>query len=161
MITFFLDEKNQNKNDNASRFRIALLKEDALELESIFGEIFNYITPQDDMLYKWYYLALLNVSFLAFGLDARPGVKTHLGQADIDIVMMDNIYTVIKLKYEKGDIGDDQTEQNRLLDKAVNNALKYIEKKKLGAYYQLRASRIIKMGVGIYGKGLVRVKFTH
>jgi hypothetical protein len=104
---------------------------------------------------------LLNVSFTAFGWDARPGVRDYLGQADIDIVMMDNVYTVIKLRYEKDDIGYGQTEQNRLLDKAVNKALKYIKDKKLGGFYQLRASRIIKMGLGICGKGLVRVKFGN
>jgi hypothetical protein len=147
--------------DKASRFQVALLTNDVLELESFIGELFNNLSCQDLNPDKWFWLSMLHAALFAQNLDVRPQVMSYLGKSDLDLVLMGDVYVVIKSRYAKGEIGDDQAKKNRLLDKAVNNALKYIEIKDLGGHYQSRASRIIKMGLGIYGNGLVKVKFGN
>jgi hypothetical protein len=148
-----------NRKDLSLRFQTALLKKDAAELESLIGSLFRDMGSRERTPSERFYHFLAHALFWGLNLDVRSETESYLGRSDLDLVLNGDIYVVIELKYEKGGIGDGQAKIDRLLDKAVDAALERIKDRDYGGHYQSRASEIMEMGLGVYHKGLVRVKF--
>jgi hypothetical protein len=100
-------------------------------------------------------------------LSEQPG---SIGTPDIVVVFDDGLYAVIELKYEKGEEDDPgsrktkaakstrnfaktEEEINKKMAKMANDALKAIHSKKYPRPYESRAKKVIKIGLGIYGRG--------
>jgi hypothetical protein len=88
-------------------------------------------------------------------LPEQPGA---IGIPDLVVIFDDGLYVVVELKYQKE--GDTElTEENfkTTLTSLAEEGLKAIEKKHYLWPYLNRAKKIVKMGVGIYGRDQVLV----
>jgi hypothetical protein len=93
-----------------------------------------------------------------FGLipEIRSEEPASIGTPDILITINDNTYVVIELKYAPD---TEQKDVDSLLVELAQEALKAIKEKRYGERYRQAGKNLIEVGLGVWGRGEVKVLF--
>ncbi|MDR1110180.1 MAG: AAA family ATPase [Deltaproteobacteria bacterium] len=151
----------------------SIVKEkNAKDLSTLINSIFASIPAIRHRTEESYYHSVLHgylydMPGAVISLSEHPG---SIGTPDIVVVFDEGLYAVIELKYEKGEDGDPENEGDkvakrrkkpgpseaeimRTLTKMAQDALTVITDKEYPRPYEHRAKEVIKIGLGIYGRG--------
>jgi hypothetical protein len=155
------------------------------DLSMLFNSVFGSIPARHHRSEESYYHSVLHgylfdMPDAVISLAEQPG---SIGTPDMVVVFNDGLCAVIELKYDKGDeedLEDDgkfaargkkaakkkkkpgpaEAEILKTLTQMANDALAAIEKKKYADPYEGRAKKVIKIGLGVYGRGQCLAKIT-
>ncbi|MDR1308994.1 MAG: AAA family ATPase [Deltaproteobacteria bacterium] len=145
---------------------------DAVDLSSLINSIFGSLPAIRHRAEESFYHSVLHgylfdMPGTVISLSEQPGA---MGTPDIVVVFDDGLHAVIALKYEKG-VDDDpdgegnivarrkkrpgptKTEVKTIQTRLAQDALAAIDGKEYPRPHGSRARRVIKIGLGIYGRG--------
>ncbi|MDR1164614.1 MAG: ATP-binding protein [Deltaproteobacteria bacterium] len=139
-------------------FQEAILSEDAATISNLITANFNRLPAQHHFPSESRYHGLLFFYFLGM-----PNVETLCepagaeGTPDLVVKFSDLTYVIIELKYLKnGEINDAKQTKNEIkiiTERLARKGLKAIETLNYAAPYLIDAKKIVKMGLGVYGRG--------
>ncbi|MDR1166650.1 MAG: ATP-binding protein [Deltaproteobacteria bacterium] len=163
---------NISPKTKSSNFLNYLKNNDEKNLSTLINSIFGSIPAIHHRARESYYHSVLHgylydMPGAVISLAEHPG---SIGTPDIVIIFNDGARAVIELKYETSDDDDPGNDENELagrktrtgpseeeirkiLTKLALLALDAIENKKYAQPYEGQAKDIIKIGLGIYGRG--------
>jgi hypothetical protein len=141
---------------------------------SVFGSIpARHHRPEEPYYHSVLHGYLFDMPDAAISLAEQPG---STGTPDIVVVFNDGLCAVIELKYEKGEDDDPEDDDEfiakrtkagkkkkkqglaeeeikLILARLADGALAAIKKKKYSLPYEGRAKKVVKIGLGVYGRG--------
>ncbi|MDR1870357.1 MAG: ATP-binding protein [Deltaproteobacteria bacterium] len=166
---FKLLVKDTEKIQEAIKLETAFLKRDAEALSKIIAALYAELpavhhpradqdsadehgrTPRES-----FYLSLLWVYCKVLLEEAKAEEPGSKGTPDLTLTLKGQNYVIVELKYAK-DVGQDNVEA--VLNKRAIDALKAIKDKKYGQHYHLKGQKALTVGVGVFGRGEVKVIF--
>ncbi|MDR1871302.1 MAG: AAA family ATPase [Deltaproteobacteria bacterium] len=169
MNLFKLLVKDTKKVQEAIKLETAFLKRDAEALSKIiaalYAELPAVLHPRADQdsadehgraPRESFYHSLLWVYCKVLLKDARAEEPGSKGTPDLTLALNDQTYVIVELKYAQ-DVGQDNVEA--VLNKRAQDALKAIKDKMYGQHYHLKGQKALTVGVGVFGRGEVKVIF--
>ncbi|MDR1871111.1 MAG: ATP-binding protein [Deltaproteobacteria bacterium] len=162
--------KDTEKIQEAIKLETAFLKRDAEALSKIIAALYAELPDvlQPPRAYQdsadehgrapreSFYHSLLWVYCKVSLEDARAEEPGSKGTPDLTLTLNDQTYVIVELKYAK-DVGQDNVEA--VLNTRAKEALKAIKDKKYGQHYHLKGQKALTVGVGVFGRGEVKVIF--
>jgi hypothetical protein len=152
-LSNILVEDNKIEYDNLFK---ALIKQDAQALTDIITVVYSRIPAEHHNSTESFYHVVWLAYCLALVPNARAEEPSSIGDLDIILTLKDDTYVVFELKYRKE---EDQAKVDVLLKKLAVKALNAIKKKKYGETYKRQGKKFITVGLGVYGRGEVKVLF--
>jgi hypothetical protein len=148
--------------DSATEAKIlnqALRERDGELLTHIIGTLYHRISAEhyknnEHQGESFFHMALL--CYCSGLLEARAEEPGPSGDLDLLLITPDGLSTVIELKYAKS---PDPAGPEKTLDKLVEDALSVIKKKKYGERYRLPSQDIVRVGLGVIGRGQAKAVF--
>jgi hypothetical protein len=94
-----------------------------------------------------YYHSIFFAMLLFVGVTTRPEELTAKGREDLILELESKVY-VIEMKYNK---------EPADIDKGVGDAMEQIEQKRYADKYSLSGKQVLKMGISVADKSLVKI----
>jgi hypothetical protein len=160
-------------NDTKDKLSKVLLNKDVKNLENILESIYSTAIYYKQALNEQFFQALLHIYLIGAKFEVLSEQTNSNGRLDLLIILNSNIYIILEFKYisyyEKYDeekkailMNEKCNEEKKaiLMNEKCNEALEQIEHNGYEKPYLIKAKEIIKLGLAIYGKGKVMVKFA-
>ncbi|MDR1164891.1 MAG: ATP-binding protein [Deltaproteobacteria bacterium] len=151
----FLDfdiDKLDLKND----FIKAIIAEDSIKLSTLIDSFFGAIPASLHIPQEAYYHSVL-YGYLngLINIKALPEIPGADGTPDILCVIGDDLYVIVELKYKDQDTHPLRLNQKikTAMERLAISALKTIDAKHYLRPYLTKATKILKLGLGVYGRG--------
>jgi hypothetical protein len=156
--------KNLVKNyiQESKNLQSAIINKDEEKLGSIIGALYAGLPAehhQNQYVNESFYHSLLWAYCSGLVKETRAEEPGAIGDLDLLLVLFaEDTHAVIEIKYEK-DAG--QKNPGEVLKRLAKNALATSKEKRYGERYKLKGERFIVIGLGIFGRGQVKVLFDH
>ncbi|MDR1164979.1 MAG: ATP-binding protein [Deltaproteobacteria bacterium] len=154
---FIFETLNIKPEDEIQIFREAILSENAETISDLITANFSKLPAQHHQptesryhgLLFFYFLGLPNVEVLCEPAGSQ-------GTPDLVVKFNDGLYVIIELKYRQAEKETDSLSEDKIKDitkRLAEKGLKAIEDINYATPYIVDAKKILKMGLGIYGRG--------
>jgi hypothetical protein len=162
--TFFGQISKKIMFENAQKFKKAIINRDYSAIEEIIGVALTKVSSDQHISLEKLYHYIIKIYIYALQIDVRPQVASSMGRSDLDLVLPTGHYVIIEIKFEKdlskSPIKATSSKHNKAMILA-QKALDQIATKEYSKQYRLSAKETIEMGIGVYGRSTVGVKFVE
>jgi hypothetical protein len=170
----------KDKQPEIDRFSQAILTRDQAELAAVIQLLYTRMPARLHHYDEAFYHCLILAYCQGLKLEARAEVSASYGDLDLLVILNDGTHVVMELKYDKPDIPDLPLESEEpelieepgefepaptvsighTLDRLAHNAIKAINQKDYNLIYKLDNKNVISIGVGVFGRGYVKILFN-
>ncbi|MDR1577544.1 MAG: ATP-binding protein [Deltaproteobacteria bacterium] len=111
---------------------------------------------------EFFFHSIFQNFFDGLGLKVISEASSSRGRSDIDIILSNDVYTVLEIKYISKITDNDKLPKNlnKNMNKKANEALAQLFKTLQDKKYKNQASTVIVAGVVVYDRDIVLVKFA-
>jgi hypothetical protein len=141
-------------------FKAAVLKRDAAEIEKLLETSLAKLSSEQHIPMEKFYHSVIQAFINGMGIDARSQVSSSMGKSDLDLVLSDNVYVIIEVKFEKEPLNSSNLTIEDKCGKARNlaqKALEQITEKEYSKQYFMEAKEVVELGLGVFGRSKVGV----
>jgi hypothetical protein len=147
-------------NDTKDKLSKILLNKDNKSLENLMESIYSSAIYYNQRLNEQFFQALFHIYLIGAKFEVLSEQPSAKGRLDLLIMLDSSIYIIFEFKYISYDEKYDEEKINFLMNEKCNEALEQIENNGYEKPYLIKAKKIIKLGLTIYGKDKVMVKFA-
>ncbi|MDR1577810.1 MAG: PD-(D/E)XK nuclease domain-containing protein [Deltaproteobacteria bacterium] len=170
---FQLLADSKQKNNCYNDIIRAITEKDSIKLTDILHAQLALIPypPRAERTKKWklepelgefHFQAVFLTFFDGLGLNIIPEAMSSQGRSDIDIILPNNVYAVLDLKYisDQSDTSQSSDKIAKDMEKMADKAIEQLKNSLQDKKYKNKASKIIVAGIVIYSSDILFVKFA-